>query len=195
LTNGALVESYTSARSGNLLSTDLRFSVFNFGTQSTALQLLSTGAASFASTIDATTINATGSPSYRVGGQTVIDNARNITAGSINPISASTYDIGSFGFSFANIYADTAFFVVTSGVTRFSASGGGINIFNSGGSTMFTANQFGSVTAAGSISASGGYVSSGNAGTTVNLICGSGQAVKNLNVIGGIVISASCGAP
>ncbi len=84
LTNGALIESWASGRSGNQLSSDLRFTTHNLGSSVTALQLLAAGGASFASTIDASgTINSNGSPAYRAGGVTVIDASRNATVNNL----------------------------------------------------------------------------------------------------------------
>jgi hypothetical protein len=77
---GAVIESYvTGTNFSNAISGDLRFRTINLGSSNTALQLLSSGAASFISTVDAVTFNATGNPAYRVGGTTVIDSSRNAT--------------------------------------------------------------------------------------------------------------------
>ncbi len=132
-------------------------------------------------TIQGSTLNATSA--YNVNSTNIVNSSRallNITGLTM------TGDIATPG----NITASTALFVVTSGITRFSASGGGIITRNSGGSIMHNA-----ATTTGDFDIQGIYRSAGFTGTTSNLSCGAGEAIKNLNVVGGIVISFSCGAP
>lgn len=123
----------------------------------------------------------------------------------------ATTDLGSSSYKFNHIYSTfvhggdidgttvtgtTALYVIASSVTRFSASGGGINIYNSGSTNTFSvASTSGNVTTDGTVSSVAGFIANGNTGGSGTLTCGAGQAVKNLTFVLGIVVSASCGAP
>ena len=204
LTNGALVESYVVARSSNLLSADLRFTTTNFSTQNVALQLLSSGAASFLSTVDATTYNATGNPAYRVGGTTVIDSSRNGTFNNITVTSCTgcgsssftnvipsldrTYNLGSSSFMWNNLFIGNGQVQVygTTSVLRGSMSGGTWAAYDGSGSQTFSlATTSGALAAAGTISASSGFIAFGNTGITTNVTVPCGI----LSFVGGLLIS------
>lgn len=220
LTNGALVESWTSARSSNQLSADLRFTVTNASTQITALQLLSSGAASFVSTVNGTAFDASGDPAYRVSGNTFVDAFRNVTAGHIRVAGFdSLFDIGTSTMRFNRFYGNDVFvrtgvtvkstgndsfllgtsfaaLVDTGSTARWLVDWDHMQLANSSGTTQLIMDtSTGAITTNGRISTGTGFTALGNNGATVNLVCGSGQAVKNLNVIAGIIISGSCGAP
>lgn len=127
------------------------------------------------------------------------------------PKTDATYDLGSASYKFNHIYGTfvhggdvdattltgtTALYVIVSSVTRFSASGGGINIYNSGSTNTFSvASASGNVATDGTVSSVAGFIANGNIGGSGTLTCGAGQAVKNLTFVLGIVVSASCGTP
>lgn len=115
-------------------------------------------------------------------------------------------DLGSSSLRYSKLYsvdtfvtnhtAETALYVITSSVTRFSASGGGINLYTSGGTNTFSvATSSGNVATNGTVSSVSGYIANGNVGGSGTLTCGTGQAVKNMTFVLGIVVSASCGTP
>lgn len=190
-TVGAVIESWVTAISGTNVTADLRFRTTNAGTTQSssapALQILGSGAASFLSTVDATTYNATGSPAFRVGGQTAIDNSRNFTSGNVIPISGTTYDVGSSSSPYNNIIG-TTLQAYSSGVLRAQLAGT-FNMWNSSSVLVFNVSNTGNVSAAGT------YSSGGSGGTTTSFTCGTGLAVKSMNVQGGIVVSVTCGTP
>lgn len=190
-TVGAVIESFVTAISGTNVTADLRFRTTNAGTTQSssapALQILGSGAASFLSTVDATTYNATGSPAFRVGGQTAIDNSRNFTSGNVTPISGTTYDVGSSSSPYNNIIG-TTLQAYSSGVLRAQLAGT-FNMWNSSSVLVFN------VSNTGNVSAAGAYSSGGSGGTTTSFTCGTGLAVKSMNVQGGIVVSVTCGTP
>lgn len=201
---GAVIEAYVANTVSSLVvPSEIRFRTTNSsGTLATRMTLLADGDLNLSHGLSVTgVINSSGSPAYRVGGQTVIDGSRNLTTGAINPISGSTYDIGSVSVPYNEIFADslygnTALYVFTSGVTRFSASGGGVNVYSSGGTNNFSvAASSGNVLTNGTVSSVSGFIANGNTGGSGTLTCGAGQAVKNLTFVLGIVVSASCGAP
>jgi hypothetical protein len=165
------------------------------GTLADRLIIAPSGDATFAHNLTASVINATGSPAYRVGGQTVIDSSRNMTTGNINPIADVSYNIGSsssqYNIGYAATWeASTALLVIVNGITRFIASGGGINLRNASDTLTFSI-----ASTSGLADSATGYAVGGSSGTTNNLSCGTGQAVKAINVSGGIVLSVSCGVP
>lgn len=101
------------------------------------------------------------------------------------PKTTTTYDLGSASLSFNHIYGTfthggdidgttvtgtTALYVITSSVTRFSASGGGILIYNSGGTNTFSVSSTGGNTITnGYVDAAGGFKYGGTPGITANL--------------------------
>lgn len=201
---GAVIEAYASNTvSSGVVPTEIRFRTTNSGgTLADRMTILTDGDVNMAHGLSVTgVVNSSGSPAYRVGGQTVIDSSRNLTTAAINPIAGSTYDIGSTSVPYNEIFADslygnTALYVFTSGVTRFSASGGGVNVYSSGGTNNFSvAASSGNVLTNGTVSSVSGFIANGNTGGSGTLTCGAGQAVKNLTFVLGIVVSASCGAP
>lgn len=163
--------------SAGVAATSIRFATMDLGgSLADRFTINPSGAATFSSTIDATTINATGSPAYRVSGTTVINASRDIFGAAITSTTTE---------------ASTALYVITSAVTRFSASGGGVNVYNSGGSNVFSiAASTGNVTFTGAITAP-----SGSAGVSVSGNCPAGEAVKGMAVSAGIVTSITCGVP
>lgn len=132
-------------------------------------------------------------------------------ASTMLPKTDSTYDLGSSSLKFNHVYATfvhggdidattvtgaTALYVITSSVTRFSVSGGGMNIYSSGGTNNFSvAASSGNVLTNGTVSSVSGFIANGNTGGSGTLTCGAGQAVKNMTFVLGIVVSASCGTP
>jgi hypothetical protein len=208
---GAVIESYATAVSGATISGDLRFRTINFGSSNTALQLLPSGAASFLSTVDATTYNATGSPAYRVNGTTVINASRDgnfvnmtisgtCTGCGSTPANMMTTDTSQFvsglkTFSISPEITDAnGIKTIVSGVLR-SNLGSTFNMYNSFGSLVFQVSAIGNVIAGGTVLASTNFIAVGSSGMTLSFTCGSGLAVKSMNVVGGIVVGVTCGAP
>jgi hypothetical protein len=193
----AIIEAWINGTiSGTIVPTELRFRTMNAsGTLADRLIIAPSGDATFAHNLTASVVNATGSPAYRVGGQTVIDSSRNMTTGNINPIADVSYNIGSsssqYNIGYAATWeASTALLVIVNGITRFIASGGGINLRNASDTLTFSI-----ASTSGLADSATGYAVGGSSGTTNNLSCGTGQAVKAINVSGGIVLSVSCGVP
>lgn len=167
---GARLNVAADSYSAGVAQTSIRFATMDAGgTLADRFTINPSGAATFSSTIDATTINATGSPAYRVSGSTVINASRDIFGAAITSTTTE---------------ASSALYVITSGVTRFSASGGGINTYNSGGTAVFQVNN-----------TTGIITMNGSAGVTGSSSCGTGTAIKSLTVSGGIVTGFTCGAP
>lgn len=116
------------------------------------------------------------------------------------PTAANTFDLGSasvpWNDGFANVWqADTALYVVTSGTTRFSASGGGIITYNSSGTNKFqVAGTTGNVTSQGTIDAVSGFVVNGTAGqtATVTVRDSAGTGTCTLIFTGGIKTGGTC---
>lgn len=149
---GAVIEAYAANTvSSGVVPAEIRFRTTNAGgTLADRMTILADGDVNMGYGLSVTgVVNSAGSPAYRVGGQTVIDASRNLTTGSINPITGATYDIGSTSGAYASIYAATALYVYTGGITRFSASGSGILVYTSGGANTF------------SVTASSGAISGG----------------------------------
>lgn len=117
-----------------------------------------------------------------------------------SPTNANTWDLGSsstpWNDGFANVWqADTALYVVTSGVTRFSASGGGIITANSSGTVKFqTAGTTGNVTSQGTIDAVSGFLVNGTSGqtATVTVRDAAGTGTCTLIFTGGIKTGGTC---
>lgn len=110
------------------------------------------------------------------------------------PASNNTYDLGSTSYrwneGFADSwYAETALYVQTSGTTRFSASGGGVNVYNSSGTLKFSV-----AATTGTVDAAGGYKYNGTAGITqsISVRKGDDSASCTLTVDGGIITATTC---
>lgn len=127
-------------------------------------------------------------------------------ASNMLPDSDATRDLGSLSVRYNRLYsidtfttnstAETGLFVITSGVTRFSASGGGLNLYTSGGANTFSvATSSGNTFTTGFVSAGSGFVAAGNTGVSVSLSCPGGQAIKTLTAVLGIITGATCGVP
>ena len=126
------------------------------------------------------------------------------------PKTTTTYDLGSSSFTWNHIYgtfthggdidgttvtATTAIYVITSSVTRFSASGGGVNVYSSGGTNTFSITaSSGNVLSNGTIDAVSGFKYNGTAGLTqtISVRKGDDSAACNLVVNGGIITSTTC---
>lgn len=126
------------------------------------------------------------------------------------PKTTTTYDLGSSSFTWNHIYgtfthggdidgttvtATTALYVITSSVTRFSASGGGVNVYSSGGTNTFSITaSSGNVLSNGTIDSVSGFKYNGTAGLTqtISVRKGDDSAACNLVVSGGIITSTTC---
>lgn len=101
------------------------------------------------------------------------------------PKTDATHNLGSSSLKFNHIYgnfthggdidgttvtATTAMYVIVSSVTRFSASGGGILVYNSGGTNTFSVSSTGGNTITnGYVDAAGGFKYGGTSGITANI--------------------------